>query len=191
MKFASGMIAALGLASTQAGPLPYTIPPDAYVDPIDQQIARTGKGIPGRPVPCGYERDGGRVIESQPTSICYKMLPEQRWRGLWMSGQESSIFCPEPAQTCNSKTPGVAYLEDEPGRPGYGSVYRVDFIGRRTMYRGNYDGVGMIDQIIVFDRAISIELIEASPITHIKNCAAAVGVWQTRDKWCFKGELPK
>ena len=192
MRYAFIAIAALGAASiVHAGPLPFGPPPEAYRDPVDEQIARTGKGIPGRPVPCGYERDGGSVIESQPTSVCYKMLPQQRWRGLWVSGQESSIFCPEPARTCNSSTPGVSDLDDGPGKPGYGSVYRVDFIGRRTMYRGNYDPVGKIDQIIVFDQAISIELLKASPITHIKKCRGSASVRQTRERWCLEVDKRK
>ncbi len=186
MKYPWLAIVALGTASSlQAEPLPYGPPPEAYRDPIDQQIARAGKGIPGRPVPCGYERDGGKVIESRPTSICYKMLPQQRWRGLWVSGHEYSIFCAEPVGKCDFKTPGVARLEDGPGRSGYGSVYRVDFVGRRTMYPGNYDGLGMFDHVIVFDRAISIELIDAAPITHIRKCPTTKGL---REKWCFEDQ---
>ena len=165
------------------------LPPEAYRDPIDQQIARTGKGVPGRPSPCAYEevRNGVDVIEMQPTGVCYKMLPQQRWRGLWVSGHESSLFCPAPAPTCDMKTPGAARLENGPGRSGYGSVYRVDFVGRRTMYRGNYDGLGMIDQIILMDRAISIELIKASPITHIRKCPAS-GFRRAQAGWCFEGD---
>src|SRR6476620_5835107 len=123
MKYAWVAIAALGaVSSVQANPLPFGPPPEAYRDPVDQELARTGKGIP-----CSYEEviNGVKGIASKPTSICYKMLPQQRWRGLWVSGHEYSIFCSDPARTCDFKTPGVARLENGPGRSGYGSVYRV------------------------------------------------------------------
>jgi hypothetical protein len=58
------------------------------------------------------------------------------------------------------------------------------------MYRGNYDGLGMTDQIIVMDQAISIELIEPSSITHIGKCSAK-GARRALRKWCFEGSKPK
>ncbi len=61
-------------------------PPEAYVDPVDQQIARTAKGIPGRPYPCAREEQQGiaKVIVPTPTETCMKMQPQRHWRGLWL-----------------------------------------------------------------------------------------------------------
>lgn len=138
------------------------LPLDAYRNPIDRQIAETGKGIPGRPFPCVYSetRNGHEVMETQPTDLCVKMLPQQHWRGLWRNSMEGSIFCPEPARECPKKPGESIWLDSAPGRGGRGDLYRVDFIGRKTMYKGPYGHMGVYDQEVVMDRAIKIELIE-------------------------------
>ena len=135
-------------------------PPEAYADPIDRQIAETGVGVPGRPSPCAREEtvNGHPVVAIQPTQLCYKMLPQQRFRGLWRHAMEDSQFCPEPAKECpDPATSAKIRLEGGPGRGGHGELYRVDFIGRRTAYK---DGYGPSDYVIVMDEAINIELIE-------------------------------
>lgn len=133
-------------------------PPEAYVDPVDQQIARTGVGLPGRPAPCAREEveNGVHTIVTRRTQVCVKMLPQQRFRGLWRHPMEGSVFCPEPAKQC-PEPGGIKYwLEGGPGRGGHGELYRVDFIGRRTEYKTG----GFSDYRIVMDEAIKIELIE-------------------------------
>jgi hypothetical protein len=151
----------LGLAAAAQAGIADKMPPEAFRDPIDQQIARTRKGIAGRPFPCALEhvRNGHDVIEMQPTDLCVKMLPQQRWRGLWRDSMEGSTFCPEPATECPTDGESI-WLDSGPGRGGRGDLYRVDFIGRKTMYKGAYGHFGMFDQEVVMDRAIKIELIE-------------------------------
>lgn len=156
-----GMATAGWAAAASAG-LNDKLPLDAYVNPVDRQIAATGKGVPGRPYPCTYEEviDGSKSIASTPTEECVKMLPQQHWRGLWRNDFEGSRFCPEPAEQCTFKTPGERiWLSRTPGRPD-GGLYRVDFIGRRTMYKGPYGHFGLFDQELTIDRPIRIELIE-------------------------------
>ena len=138
------------------------LPLDAYRDPIDRRIAETGKGVPGRPLPCSYEetQNGVTAIVMQPTDICVKMSGQQRFRGLWHHPMEGSRFCPAPATQCDDKSPGdKIWLSSTPGRGGRGELYRVDFIGRKTLYKGAY-GNGFADHEIVMDRAIRIELVE-------------------------------
>ena len=148
-------------AALSAGPGD-TLPPDAYRDPVDRQIAATGKGVPGRPLPCAYEevQNGVTAIVRQPTDICVKMSGQQRFRGLWRHPMEGSRFCPEPATSCTDDSPGEKiWLSGGPGRGGRGELYRVDFIGRKTLYKGSY-GNGFADHEIVMDRAIRIELVD-------------------------------
>ena len=159
MKYAFAAIVLGWSAIAQAG-IKDKLPPEAYQDPIDQQIARAGKGVPGRPSPCAYEevRNGVDTIESQPTGLCVKMLPQQRFRGLWRHPMEDSRFCPEPASQCKYDSPGdKIWLSDTPGSGGHGELYRVDFIGRRTMYKGGY---GFSDYVIIMDEVIKMELLE-------------------------------
>lgn len=159
MKYALAFVVLSWSAVSQAG-INDKLPAEAYVDPIDQQIARTGKGIPGRPFPCAYEemRNGVDTIESQPTGICVKMLPQQRFRGLWYHPMEGSLFCPEPARECTRAKPGEdIWLEKGPGSGGHGELYKVDFIGRRTMYKGGY---GFSDYVVIMDEVITMELMK-------------------------------
>jgi hypothetical protein len=178
------VIAAVGLsisAAAQGGPND-KLPPEAYRDPIDQRIAKTGKGIPGRPFPCAYEGkvDGVETTSESPTEICVKMLPQQRWSGLWRNDFEGSRFCPEPAKTCDQNMPGERiWLSETPGRPE-GGLYQVEFIGRRTMYKGSYGHMGLSDHEIIIDRLIALSEIEAPPpeptkaemIAYWKKCEA-------------------
>jgi hypothetical protein len=154
----------------------------AYVNPIDQQIVKTGVGVPGRPFPCSYEevQDGVRVITSQPTDLCVKMLPQQHWRGLWRNDFEGSRFCPEPAKRCSFDAPGERiWLSKTPGRP-QGGLYQLDFIGRKTMYRGPYGHMGVFDEEITIDRVLSMKELQAPPpppteaefLSQMKKCRA-------------------
>jgi len=162
MKKAVIGVVVLGLtANASAGPGD-KLPLDAYRDPIDRQIAATGKGVPGRPFPCTYEetQNGVTTIVQQPVSVCVKMSPQQRFKGLWRMGQETSIFCPAPATECRyDGRAGKIWLSRTPGGGGRGDLYRVDFIGRRTLYKGSY-GDGFADYEVVMDRPIKIELVE-------------------------------
>jgi hypothetical protein len=163
MKRALVAVCAWSLATSAQAGIRDKLQVDAYRDPIDREIAATGKGVSGRPFPCTYEevQNGVRAIASQPTDLCVKMLPQQHWRGLWRNNMEGSTFCPEPAKECPTTGESI-WLDSGPGRGGRGDLYRVDFIGRKTMYKGPYGHMSMFDQEVVMDRAIRIELIESA-----------------------------
>jgi hypothetical protein len=160
------------------------LPPAAYVDSVDQKIARTGKGIPGRPFPCAREKkeQGITVIESVPTDKCVRMLPTRRWQGLWRHEFEGSRFCAVPATACDYNSKGdKVWLTYDPVRGKWGALYSVDFIGRKTMYKGPYGHLGMSDHEIIVDRVMSIKMVQAPPppmakdqlIEAMKRCEAA------------------
>ena len=165
VRFALAAISALVFATAAEAGLDDKLPPEAYVDPVDQQIARTGEGVPGRPFPCAHEQveDGVKVIASTPTELCVKMLPQQRWTGLWRNDFEGSRFCPEPAKQCTFDSAGERiWLSQTPGRPT-GGLYEIDFLGRKTMYKGPYGHMGGSDEEIVIDRVLSMNELEAPP----------------------------
>lgn len=177
-----GMVTLGWSAAAQAG-FKDKLPLEAYIDPIDQQIARTGVGQPGRPSPCAYEETqmGIKVVVGRPTELCVKMMPSQHWRGLWRNDFEGSRFCPEPATACDYQTPGERiWLSRTPGRPE-GGLYWLEFVGRRTMYKGPYGHMGGSDQELLIDRVISMKELEAPPppptkaeiIKQMKACEAA------------------
>jgi hypothetical protein len=69
---------------------------------------------------------------------------------------EGSSFCPQPARKCTRAKSGESiWLERAPGAGG--ELYKLDFIGRRTAYKGSY---GFSDYVIVLDEVIKLELVE-------------------------------
>ena len=158
MKYAITML--LAWSSTAFAGMADRLPPEAYVARADQEMARSGKGMP-----CTYEEvsNGVKAIASRPTALCVKMLPERRFVGLWRAAFEGSRFCPAPAKTCDHKTPGeLIWLSNYPGRP-HGGLYRVEFFGRKTMYKGPYGHFGVFDQEVDVDRMVSMKEIEPPP----------------------------
>lgn len=141
-------------------------PPETYIDPVDQQIAKSGEGIPGRPSPCMIEtmEQGYPVGMSLPTDKCVRMLPAEEWHGLWFNDFEGSQFCAAPAVTCNyGSQQDRVWLTSGPMRGELGGLYEVRFVGRMTMFKGSYGHMGASDYEIIVDRPISIKLVQAPP----------------------------
>lgn len=94
---------------------------------------------------------------------CFEMMPKRRWRGLWRDDFEGSRFCPAPALTCSADEAGdFVWLTAggggrlDPRRPFHG-LYNVEFVGRRTRFRGQYGHLGMADHEIVVDQLVTIK----------------------------------
>lgn len=144
-----------------AGPTD-VLPPTAYVDPVDQQIVTTGRAVGGRQEPCYRDASvsAGNERRRIPWQQCVKMLPPQLWQGLWRNDFEGSQFCPLAVSDCHifSMKEKIAL---EPGpMPGLeGALYRVEFIGRKTKYRGPYGHFGTQDHLMVVDRVIAIKMV--------------------------------
>jgi hypothetical protein len=159
------------------------LPPEAYVLAVDQQIAATGKGIKGRPYPCSLEKfdQGIDIIESLPTDRCVKMSAPNRWQGIWLDEFEGSRFCPKPARICAFNTVGDRiWLDIGKRKARLGGVYVVDFVGRKTLFKGPYGHMGLSDHEIIVDRVISIRTIKPPPpdmteaefVADMKSCIA-------------------
>lgn len=136
------------------------LPPEAYVRPLDRQIAESGVGAPGRPFPCmrADVHDGIEILVGEPTEQCVKLAPQERWRGLWRNAFEGSRFCPEPATECDFNTPGDRiWLTASADGAADGMLYRVEFVGRKTLFRGPYGHLGVSDHEVIVDRMISRE----------------------------------
>lgn len=97
---------------------------------------------------------------------CFEMLPSARWRGLWRNGAVTSFFCPEPATKCpeDKKDDQIAlnFKSWPPKLSGYGGLYKIDFIGRRTVRGGFSAGFGATHDMVV-DHLISMKEIEPPP----------------------------
>ncbi len=155
------LCSALASTSAKAG-IEDQLPPEAYVRPIDRKIAETRIGMPERPFPCMREEiyHGMEVLVGEPTEECVKLEPAARWRGLWRNDFEGSRFCPEPAVECDFHTPGDRiWLTMSSESAGDGRLYRIEFVGRKTMYRGPYGHLGVSDHEMIVDRVFLQEAV--------------------------------
>lgn len=123
-------------------------------------------------------------IEAMPneTPQCFRMLPRQRWRGMWRNDFEGSVFCPEPATNCSYEGQDAAvWLTPKALKGAMGALYAVDFIGRRTAMKGHYGHLGMFAEEVVVDQPISIKMVAPPPprptkaelIAEWRRCEAA------------------
>jgi len=89
---------------------------------------------------------------------------------LWRNNFEGSQFCEPPETQCDAakldprrfiwlELDPPAGWEDTPP----GGLYAVDFIGRRSLFRGFFGHFGMSRNEVIVDRLISIRQVEAPP----------------------------
>lgn len=171
MKRASLCLLVLATASACEGRFP-TTPASAYQSWKDRLVVSTGIPFFGLTPPCieWVEDQHGSYYAGIPTDQCFKMLPPQRWRGLWRNEFEGSRFCPEPARECGLPPddwygPWGIWLDVErvSREPADGALYRVEFVGRRTAVKGAYGHLGGSEHALIVDRVISMKQVEPPP----------------------------
>ena len=95
-------------------------------------------------------------VEWLPTDKCVRMTPRKQFRGLWRADFEGSQFCEGPATACEFTRDGsTAWLSGQTEEYEDGELYRVKFIGRKTIDAGTYGHFGMYAHEVVVDRMIS------------------------------------
>ena len=130
-----------------------------------------------REYPCAYHIDAG-TIGSIPTDQCYKMEPPRRYRGIWVDEFEGQAFIPEGSTPpewprADPKSAGWrqqferaraatiwldmsrVYVDGE-HRPR-GRKWIIEFVGRKTMYPGEYGHMGLSGHEIIVDRVLSLK----------------------------------
>jgi len=155
-----------GLGTADGKPRPATAtpmpPPDAYLRAVDRAFARAGR----------YDRtcetaDGFGTL---PVDQCFKMRPAARLSGVWLDELEGSRFFlgqsrvpPESARPAAWEKVQGAWLKiDRRQLPRglqsapTGGAFAMEFIGRRTQFRGAYGRFGMFETWIIVDRVLSI-----------------------------------
>jgi hypothetical protein len=128
-----------------------------------------------REAPCAYHIEPG-VIGSLPTEQCYKMDAPRRYRGVWIDAFEGQQFIPEGTtvpewprgdpsspewkKQADRAIAATIWLDvrqarlDHKWQQGGRRVF-LEFVGRKTLYPGNYGHMGMAGQEIIVDRVIS------------------------------------
>lgn len=117
------------------------------------------------------QSDGIAVIVSVPTEQCYKMRPPKRYKGIWLDQFEGSRFFENASDPDVVKAEVLRGLDDWGEDEWLGWSYKeklkmlpetsnarlvsVEFVGRRTKYRGRYGHMGGSSSYIVVDRMIA------------------------------------
>jgi hypothetical protein len=149
-------------------------PAKAYQDWGDRLTVATGIPFSGLDGPCVdkiEEQDGAYIYHMRPTSKCYRMTEPKRWHGIWTNEFEGSRFCEGAKSDCpyvgrDRRTQPQVWLGSEhswsqkhKALASQGTLFEIEFVGRRTLYEGSYGHMGMSDHEIVVDRIISMRKI--------------------------------
>jgi len=141
--------------------------PEVYLRAVDRDRARLLRdGYVALP-PCEFvvTELGGDAYASLPTDQCYKMTEPERMRGFWNDEFEASQFCtaPEKCFYPNSET-WLEFADPKmQRREPTGTLYAVEFIGRRPLYSGSFGHFGMFTNDVIVDRMISMKEIQPPP----------------------------
>lgn len=143
-------------------------PVSAYKQWGDKWKAVTG-GLFGHPCMREVKQDGiwdGKILESLPMDTCYRFEQPKRFRGLWRNEFEGSQFCPGSARACDfdhyHAGRGNIWLDVEKVDPSLikedrEGIYQIDFIGRKTMFKGTYGHGGIFDEYVIADKVIALK----------------------------------
>lgn len=111
----------------------------------------------------------GVGIDPKYSEECKRMTDPRLWRGLWRNEFEGSQFCAEPATVCSfnsDRAQANVWLDSSyswpaefKGKARLGELFKVEFIGRRTVHPGMHGHMGVFDHEIIVDRMLSMELI--------------------------------
>ena len=146
-------------------------PPQREPRVSEAEIRQLHADAPGMTDECLNKIRWGGLEALTGVEECYKFDPPRRWRGIYFGAFEQSRFCPAPAIECSYDTPGeTIWLKPGPSMtiPRYNGeatsvLFEIDFVGRKTSYRGNYGHLGGSDQEIIIDRLISMKRLEEPP----------------------------
>ncbi|MEP9401719.1 hypothetical protein [Sphingomonas sp. VNH70] len=102
------------------------------------------------------------------TDECFRMTQPRRWQGLWRTGFEDSMFCEVPATRCSlGSQPEDVWIEFKTPADFRAKVpdglYRIDFIGRRTVVPGSHGHLGVARHAMVVDRLLFIDKVADTP----------------------------
>jgi hypothetical protein len=161
------LILLLVAACSDGGP-----PASTYRHMEDRLWAASGLGAIFDHQPCWRTIKG--VPENLPVADCYRMLPPQRMRGVWLNEFEGSKFFPGYSTDPGPSLRSTLWLEVD--RPAISRItgrnfnwrskgpqpklVLLDFIGRRTAISGPYGHMGMSDHYVVVDRILSAQVLD-------------------------------
>jgi len=112
---------------------------------------------------------GGPEAMPERSDECFKFDRQRRWKGVWTNDFEGSTFCPAgskcPIQF--SAVPQLIWLEFAPNlspkESKLGATYELEFIGRRSIGKGQFGHMGVSENDIIVDRIISMKELRAPP----------------------------
>ncbi|HEY0115711.1 MAG TPA: hypothetical protein VGB54_08320 [Allosphingosinicella sp.] len=152
-----------------------TSDPPAYTYRGFQNQAWAALGLDHFSHPCLTRHDvnGETYRGSLPTDQCFRMTEPQRMKGVWIDQFEGSRFLPGGTELTQARfdEPQI-WLDPETKRvPGLFNpdpdaeirVLEVDFVGRKTLFPGQYGHMGVSQHEVIVDRLISARELDPQP----------------------------
>lgn len=135
-------------------------PVEAFIQPDDQERAQRRDPLDS---PCSRTavEDGVVWTSMIPTDKCVRMLPRQRFKGVWLNRFEGSAFSPNLV-TWPTEEPRIWLNVERVNlrQQGYDDrAYVLEFEGRQTAYPSSY-GPCCFEHEIIVDRVISATPLE-------------------------------
>ena len=135
----------------------------------EEQMEAIHADAPGMTDACLEKlRWGGVEAMPERSDQCYTFEKPRKWKGVWLNQFEGSTFCPAGSQCSHELAdyPQQIWLEFASPRPDkaeVGAVYEVEFIGRRSIGKGNFGHMGVSENDIIVDRIISMKELQPPP----------------------------
>jgi hypothetical protein len=117
-------------------------------------------------------RQIGNTIESIRTDACFPFSEPRKFGGVWISGFEDSSFWLGAKKYSRDGMRQASWLSLNTGsaksvgaQDGSGQLFRIEFLGRRSLCDGHYGHMGMWPSEIIVDQVISATPLK-SPYDH-------------------------
>jgi hypothetical protein len=135
----------------------------------EAEIEWMHRNYPGMTAECLEKlKWGGSEALPHREDECFTFSEPKRMQGLWRNQFEGSEYCDGPRECPDAKVTHESFIwlamrsplggvEDTPP----GGLYAIDFIGRRSVGVGMFDG--MAKNEVIVDRLLSIKEIESPP----------------------------
>lgn len=159
----------------------------AYRHFNDAVVSKSG-GLLGYPCDREMVIDDETIHVPKPAEQCYKMQPPKHYRGIWLDQFEGSLFFEGATSAADVK---ARYRKLLAGRFSdkewldfaemlerrlyrdrdfaHARMFAIEFVGRRTAYKGRYGHMGNSDSLMIVDRIDEAKFLYLSPSSYLSN----------------------
>ncbi len=136
---------------------------------LDDETVEKIRKEPGIKPDCVSKVQYGGLEAWPATQDCYEMTMPRRWKGVWRDYFEGQQFLPKLPNSRSLDrsvniwiyfSQGVRPIPPTPTRRSY----TIDFVGRRTVHRGDFGYHGMWEHEMIVDKVLSLKPLGATDL---------------------------